>query len=102
MIAVARGAPHAAHGLAREGQPRLTSERAQRVQMVTRSEQLSAIVSGACWVPCNGKDRRKMPLWVRRMRRTGGQEGRPGLFAQQGLRSEKGRSRRSLLGQAPP
>jgi len=39
-----------------------------------------------------------MPLGVRRMRRTGGQEGRPGLFAKQGMRSEKGRSRR-IMGQ---
>ena len=37
-----------------------------------------------------------MPLGVRRMRRTGGQEGRPGLFAKQGQRSEKGRSRRII------
>ena len=33
MLAVTRGAPHAARGLAREGQPWIATERAQRVQL---------------------------------------------------------------------
>jgi hypothetical protein len=47
MIAVARVRRVRRTGWAREGQPRCASERAQRVQLATGSEQIAAIVSRA-------------------------------------------------------
>jgi hypothetical protein len=45
------------------------------VARATLIEQISAIVSGAWYVPCNGKDRRKLPMWGGRSRRSVGQSG---------------------------